>query len=89
MAEEQNRRANEPNKMIGKSISGHLKYSFPLHPEILSAVIYSKEINWNMETNWLYIYMIQLSWRKIRNNLSIKNMEIVMNFTAHPTQTMI
>lgn len=44
MASEQNRRENEPNKILGKSISGYVKYSFFVHPEILSAGVYSKKI---------------------------------------------
>lgn len=89
MAYAQNRTEDEWNKIIGKSLSGHLKCSFLLHPEICSEGIYSKDIDWNTEMRQLCIYMTQLFLRKIRNNLSLNNMEIVKNFIAHPKRNMI
>lgn len=96
MAYEQNKTEKEW-KIIGKSVSGHLKYAFIIHPEILSAGIYSKEIDWNIEKrdyvfrwyNYFWEKLEIISVSKIRNNIYIKNAEIVKNFIAHPKWTMI
>lgn len=89
MASEQNRRENEPNKILGKSISGYVKYSFFVHPEILSAGVYSKKIIWNMEEMLIIFIWHSHFFREIRNNFSVKNMEVFMNFMVHLEWTMI